>query len=442
MSANWPSSFDPSVGQGPVGAYNTTKTNAPAGADHGIAHTEISTVIVALEHAVGLPPSDSTKYLNGTGNWTAPPVNTGPPGPTGSPAWTLNASSFTVPVVGQTVVVTVSDTSWAVVGEYVWVATAGGDPNTPMALQVTAKTSTTLTLLNSPGGAVGTPPSPHAVSHITGGSDIIPLASGTSVGLLRAPSGNTTDFLDGTHAWRDSHSLIPAGVIWDYAGGSAPVGWLLCDGSAVSRTTYAGLYTALGGASSPWGQGDGSTTFNVPDLRGRTCIGAGQGTGLTNRALAATGGEELHALSLGELAVHNHTASQSTHTHSDSGHYHYCGGVDHLHYCGGVDHLHGLGGHTHSYNIISTPGGVASGGSPYGNVGTSTGGPTTGSNAADRSLAFWSNASDRSLAFNSNNASAALSTDSAGAITVGNNGSGTGHNTMQPFAVVQKIIKT
>ena len=59
-------------------------------------------------------------------------------------------------------------------------------------------------------------------------------------------------------------------------------GWLICNGAAVSRTTYATLFAVIG---TTYGAGDGSTTFNLPDLRGRTPIGAGQGTGLTNRTL-------------------------------------------------------------------------------------------------------------------------------------------------------------
>ena len=64
---------------------------------------------------------------------------------------------------------------------------------------------------------------------------------------------------------------IPAGTIFPYGGSTAPPGWLLCDGTAVSRTTYARLYGAIGTA---YGTGDGSTTFNVPDMRGRTFAGA------------------------------------------------------------------------------------------------------------------------------------------------------------------------
>ena len=59
---------------------------------------------------------------------------------------------------------------------------------------------------------------------------------------------------------------IPSGAVLPFAGTAAPAGWLLCYGQAVSRTTYAALFNALGTA---YGAGDGSTTFNLPDLRGR-----------------------------------------------------------------------------------------------------------------------------------------------------------------------------
>jgi len=97
---------------------------------------------------------------------------------------------------------------------------------------------------------------------------------------------------------------IPTGSMLPYAGASAPTGWLICDGSAVSRTTYAALFSVIG---TVWGPGDGSSTFNLPDLRGRTPIGAGQGAGLTNRALGDKSiGEETHTLSIAEMPAHNH----------------------------------------------------------------------------------------------------------------------------------------
>jgi len=119
---------------------------------------------------------------------------------------------------------------------------------------------------------------------------------------------------------------LPAGTIVAYGGPSAanadagaaalPPGWLLCDGSAVSRTTYAPLFAAVG---INFGGGDGINTFNVPDLRGRTVIGAGHGAGLTARPLAQTLGEETHTLSTSEMPAHNHALTDPGHTHAVAG---------------------------------------------------------------------------------------------------------------------------
>lgn len=96
---------------------------------------------------------------------------------------------------------------------------------------------------------------------------------------------------------------VPTGSLLPYAGAAAPTGFLLCDGSLISRTTYAALFTAIGVV---FGVGDGSTTFGLPDLRGRTPIGAGAGTLLTNRPLAIMGGEEAHLLTTAEMPSHTH----------------------------------------------------------------------------------------------------------------------------------------
>lgn len=110
---------------------------------------------------------------------------------------------------------------------------------------------------------------------------------------------------------------FPIGSVTMFAGASAPTGYLLCDGSAVSRTTYAALFALI---ASTYGPGDGSTTFNVPDFRGRFPLGTGTGnqagasgtgiisggTALTARARSAWGGEETHVLATGELPAHRH----------------------------------------------------------------------------------------------------------------------------------------
>jgi microcystin-dependent protein len=100
-----------------------------------------------------------------------------------------------------------------------------------------------------------------------------------------------------------------------------PVSWMIADGSAISRATYPDLWALLG---TTFGSGDGSTTFNLPDLRSKMIVGQGQGTGLTNRALAALGGEETHTHSIAELPAHNHAINinESPHNHLQNAHNH------------------------------------------------------------------------------------------------------------------------
>jgi len=110
-----------------------------------------------------------------------------------------------------------------------------------------------------------------------------------------------------------SNFASPTGAIHLYAGATAPNGWLVCDGSAVSRTTYADLYAALGGASSPYGQGDGSSTFNLPDLQGRVPVGKG-----TNASVSALGANDGQAAA-NRRPQHRTTKALSI---SDPGHTH------------------------------------------------------------------------------------------------------------------------
>lgn len=105
--------------------------------------------------------------------------------------------------------------------------------------------------------------------------------------------------------------LIPPGVIVAYGADTAPDEWLLCNGQAVSRTTYAALFAAIGAT---YGAGDGTTTFNLPDLRGRVPMGNGTGSGLTPRMLGDEIGEETHTLTNTEAPNHSHSDSGHTHT--------------------------------------------------------------------------------------------------------------------------------
>ena len=104
-------------------------------------------------------------------------------------------------------------------------------------------------------------------------------------------------------------STPPTAAIHMYGGTSAPTGWLLCNGAAVSRSTYSALFAVVG---TTYGAGNGSSTFNLPDLRDRFAVGSG-----TTYSAGATGGAATHTLSTAEMPAHTHTA-----TSTDSGHTH------------------------------------------------------------------------------------------------------------------------
>lgn len=97
-----------------------------------------------------------------------------------------------------------------------------------------------------------------------------------------------------------------SGSIVMFAGSVAPEGWLICDGSAVSRETYSSLYSVIGDL---YGSGDGSTTFNLPDLTGRVLIGSS-----SSHPAASSGGEEVHTLSATEIPSHSHSVGQHGHS--------------------------------------------------------------------------------------------------------------------------------
>lgn len=103
--------------------------------------------------------------------------------------------------------------------------------------------------------------------------------------------------------------IAPTGVVLPFAGGSIPAGWLLCAGTAVSRTTYAHLFAVIG---TTYGVGDGSTTFNIPNMQGR--VPAGVNTADSDFvSLNTQGGAATVTLTSSEMPSHTHT--QNSHTH-------------------------------------------------------------------------------------------------------------------------------
>lgn len=149
--------------------------------------------------------------------------------------------------------------------------------------------------------------------------------------------------------------LVPVGTVISTALSATISGWLLCDGAAVSRTTYAGLFAAIG---TTYGAGDGSTTFAVPNLAGRVPVGkAASGTFVT---LGSTGGAETHLhtnSSTDTTGAHVHsinppitTSSSDSHTHTAPSHTHT--GPSHTHT--GPSHNHTGPSHTHTTNPPTT----------------------------------------------------------------------------------------
>lgn len=178
---------------------------------------------------------------------------------------------------------------------------------------------------------------------------------------------------------------VTSGIVMAFAGNPAPAGWLLCDGTAVSRTTYAQLFANIGTA---YGNGDGTNTFNLPDLRGRTPVGLDGGQTEFN-AIGKTGGEKAHATTIAEMPSHNHTTNTT-----------------------GAGHTHDMG---FEYSTDTQLGGTGTRVTDLQNL---TGGSGTNATAVPNSAG------------------------SGHTHGVGNTGSGAAHNNLQPYMVMNYIIKT
>lgn len=193
-------------------------------------------------------------------------------------------------------------------------------------------------------------------------------------------------------------SRVPSGVLQQWTTAVAPQGYLLCQGQAISRTQYANLFAAIG---TTYGTGDGSTTFNLPDLRGRVPVGrASSGTFAT---LNTTGGTETVTLDITQIPSHTHI--QDAHNHTQNSHNH--SQNPHSHALVGQT-VSGLAGFAQPQAIFSN--GVNLAGSTINNA-TATNQATTATNQATTA-------------------------------TNQNAGGGLAHNNLQPYIVLNYIIKT
>lgn len=184
----------------------------------------------------------------------------------------------------------------------------------------------------------------------TTGNYMSGVSAGTGISVSHTPSEGSTATIsvDTTYS-----GFVPAGTVVAYAGTVIPTGWLQCDGTEVSRTTYSALWNALGTTSSAWGQGNGVTTFNVPNMSSKLPYGGTSAAAVPTVTISANTDHNHTANSGNQSAAHSHTISSNSgnqsaaHSHNISSN---AGNVS-------ADHSHNWGnntgyvsnGHTHNY---------------------------------------------------------------------------------------------
>ena len=257
-----------------------------------------------------------------------------------------------------------------------------------------------------------------------------PIASPTFTGTVVLPSttsiGNVTSteigYVDGVTSSIQTQftNNTPVGVVNMWVTSTAPTGWLLCNGSAVSRTTYSALFAVIG---TTYGAGDTTTTFNLPDLLGRVPMGAGAGTGLTSRTLgtelgvesvtltSAQSGSPSHDHGVTSVGGGAHTASGSISTGSH-------GHTLTMDYSGTASHDHAISGASNPLPAMESDG---AGGNISNSNGTAIAGVGDLGGSASVSVADHSHSIDITVS---------SATDAA-----------TAHTNIQPSTVVNFIIK-
>ena len=272
-------------------------------------------------------------------------------------------------------------------------------------------------------------------------------------------ANRTAPFLSDTqidiriNAARSSTGIILAA----YPSNTIPNGWLLCDGRVVSRIAYTDLFVVIG---TEFGNGNGSTTFNLPDYRGLMLVGR------DSEAIGDTGGARDETLTTNQISSHQHGVSShfhsvSSHSHGGGSHSHSTGShshssIQHSHSFSVPAHTHSIPAHTHSYSgplygtspdtgsggtssefgdssysTSSSLGGNIGSGGLYSGVTESAGDGNTGDSGGG------STGNSSSSTGSSSSSVSSVSSESTG--SVGNNVS---HGNMPPYSVVNWLIKT
>jgi microcystin-dependent protein len=220
--------------------------------------------------------------------------------------------------------------------------------------------------------------------------------SATEIGYLDGVTSNVQAQINTTLEY-----VAPTGSIIIWSTNTPPSNWLLCNGATVSRTTYATLFSVIG---TTYGAGDGSTTFVVPNLMGRVPVGR-DANQTEFDTLAETGGAKTVTLAITNLPAHTHTGTTNSDTHSHTG------------------TANSAGAHTHKYDT---------GGSVPRAAGTQDGVAGIVNTREDTTESAGSHT--HSLSINSDSHSHTFTTAATG--------SGTAFSILQPYLVLNYIIKT
>ena len=280
-----------------------------------------------------------------------------------------------------------------------------------------------------------------------------------SAGVLIANSRYTAVYNSGSNGWTlipggygTDAAYIPVGAAVPYFGPSAPSGnFALPAGQAISRTAFAALFALIG---TTYGAGDGSTTFNLPDLRGRALFGkddmggsaasrvTAAGSGINGTTLGATGGAETVTLATSQIPSHTHANALSDpgHTHPVSGS---TGGVSNNHQHSFSGTTSGISAqHAHSAPGLASTGGFLGGGGLAAVTGYAGGSATqTGTESADHSHTYGgstgSENADHSHGFSTTSGASGTGASIVNAAA----GGGLAHNNMPPTMMVNYIMR-